>query len=170
MRGSLPVSKLTMSLKFSAFVGAACLLGMCARTAVGQEPSADSIPERADDAPLLVFEPALARRLIQAETAHRQAREAGMKDPKTWAEQRAPRAARRRAEIAEVWGAVVDGPDGQARLRIHADRMARLNRMLDLAQQARDNALIERVQNDVQKALVDHARDMQTLRAALGLK
>ncbi len=156
-------------LKYCALASALTLLGVYASHAAGQDRPADS-PERVDDAPAVVFDPALAQRLIQAEAEHRQAREAGMKDPKTWAEQRAQRAARRRAEIGQVWGAMVDGADAQARLRSHADRMARLNRMLDLAQQAADHALTERVQKDVQKELVSHAQDMQTLRAALGLQ
>lgn len=157
-------------LKYCALASALSLLGAYASRASGQDPALDSPAQRASDASTVTFDPALAQRLIQEEAAHRQAREVGMKDPKAWAEQRAQRAARRRAEIGQIWGALVDGPDAQARLRIHADRMARLNRMLDLAEQARDSAVIERVRGDVQKALLAHAQDMQTLRAALGIK
>ena len=159
-----------MMLKYCALVSALSVLFVYASHAAGQDRPADSPPQRADDAPTVVFDPAIAQRLIQAEAEHRKAREAGMKDPKTWAEQRGQRATRRRAEVGQLWGALVDGPDAQARLRIHADRMARLNRMLDLAEQGGESALIERVQKAVQKELVAHAQDMQTLRAALGLK
>ncbi len=145
-------------------------VGVYGSRAAGQDRAADAPPERADDAPTVVFDPALAQRLIQSEAEHRKAREAGMKDPKAWAEDRGQRATHRRVEIGKLWGALVDGPDAQARLRIHADRMARLNRMLDLAEQAADTTLIQRVQKDVQKEIVAHAQDMQTLRAALGIK
>lgn len=138
--------------------------------AAGQDVPTDAAPERADDTPNVVFDPAVTQRLQQVEAEHRKAREQGLKDPKAWAEDRGKRASQRRAELGQIWGVLVDGPDAQARLRIQADRMARLNRMLDLAQQKGDAALIKRVQKDIDTAIVKHARDMQTLRAALGGK
>ena len=163
-----------MNLKYWALTCALALpafaIGAYSSHAAGQDRPADAPPEREESAPTVVFDPAVAQRLLQSEAEHRKARELGLKDPKTWAEDRGKRANQRRAELGQIWGALVDGPDAQARLRIHADRMARLNRMLDLAEQKADSALIERVRKDIQSELVKHAQDMQTLRAALGMK
>ena len=147
----------------------ALVVGAYTSHAAGQDRP-DVPPERAEDAPTVVFDPALTQRLLQAEAEHRKARELGLKDPKAWAEDRGKRATQRRAELGQIWGVLVDGPDAQARLRIQADRMARLNRMLDLAEQKADAVLIKRIQKDIETALVKHAQDMQTLRAALGVK
>jgi len=45
--------------------------------------------------------------------------------------------------------------------------MARLNRMLDLAEASADVALTQRIQAAIQTELLQHAQNMQTLRAAL---
>lgn len=157
-------------LKCCALLSVAALLGAFAEQASGQAAATDAPAQRADEAAPVSFDPAIAQRLIQQEAEHRKEREAGLQDAKAWAEQRGQRATRRRAEIGQVWGALVDGPDAQARLRMHADRMARLNRMLDLAEHAHDSALAARLHKDIEQAIVTHAQDMQTLRAALGMK
>lgn len=157
-------------LKCGALFGVVSLLGVYAARASGQAAAAEPAVQRVEDTNAVHFDPAIAQRLIQAEAEHRKAREAGMKDPKGWAEQRGQRATQRRAEIGQIWGTLVDGPDAQARLRIHADRMARLNRMLDLAEQKADRELVERVRKDIQKELLAHAENMQILRAALGMQ
>jgi hypothetical protein len=157
-------------LKCRALLGLVVLLAAFAERASGQAAAIDPPAQRADESVMVHFDPAIAQRLSQQEAEHRKAREVGLKDPKAWAEQRGQRAAQHRAEIGQVWGALVDGPDAQARLRIHADRMARLNRMLDLAEHAHDSALAARLHKDIELAIVTHAQDMQTVRAALGMK
>lgn len=118
-------------------------------------------------APSIVFDPTLVERLQQLQADHRKARDQALKDPKAWDDGRAQRADLDRAELAKLWSNLVDSPDARARLRVHADHMARLNRMLDLAPTSGDAALTQRIQTAIQTELVQHAQNMQTLRAAL---
>lgn len=119
------------------------------------------------DTPLGVFDPTLVARLQQLQAEHRKTREPALKDPKAWDEGRAQRADLDRAALAQIWSNLVDNADARARLRVHADHMARLNRMLDLAQAPADAALTQRIQAAIQTELLQHAQNMQTLRAAL---
>jgi hypothetical protein len=130
----------------------------------------EAAPAREDDTPSVVFDPSLVERLAQLQADHRKTRDQALKDPKAWEEGRAQRAALDRAELGKLWGNLVDSPDAQARLRMHADHMARLNRMLDLAQPSSDAALTQRIQTAIERELVQHAQNMQTLRAALRLQ
>lgn len=101
-------------------------------------------------------------RLSLLEGARRLNRAQEQADANAWTASRAERAAQHRKEIAELWGNVVYRIDGQANLRIHAERMSRLNRMLDLAQQAADQALIVRIRADITRELTRHAKSMQS--------
>ena len=116
---------------------------------------------------LVVFDATLVERLQQLQADHRKTREQALNDPKKWDEGRAQRADLDRAELARLWGNLVDNADAQARLRLHADHMARLNRMLDLAQASAQAALTERIQTAIRTESLQHAQNMQTLRAAL---
>jgi hypothetical protein len=60
--------------------------------------------------------------------------------------------------------------DGQARLRLHADRMARLNRMLDLAEQKNQKLLITMINSDIAGELAHHVQAMQKVKAEAGLR
>jgi hypothetical protein len=119
------------------------------------------------DTPLVVFDPTLVERLQQLQAEHRKTREPARKDPKAWDEGRAQRADLDRAALAKIWSNLVDNAEARTRLRIHADHMARLNRMLDLAQASADAALTQRIQTAIATELLQHAQNMQTLRAAL---
>ena len=112
--------------------------------------------------------PELVARLALLEAGRRLKRTQAQVDPKAWAEGRAERAAQRRREIAELWGNVVYRIDGQAKLRIHAERMSRLNRMLDLAERSADQALTARVRTDITRELKRHAQSMQATIAITG--
>lgn len=112
--------------------------------------------------------PKLLARLALLESGRRLKRSQALADPAAWAAGRAERAAQRRREIAELWGNVVFRIDGQAKLRLHAERMSRLNRMLDLAEHGTDQALIARVRTDVTRELKRHAQSMQATIAATG--
>ena len=136
-------------------------------------PARDSLRDTQsgeDDAPSVVFDPTLVERLSELQANHRKARDEALKDPKAWDDNRALRAQLDRAELGQLWGNLVNSPDAQARLRLHADRMARLNRMLDLAQGSADAALSKRIRADIERELVLHAQNMQTLRSALRLQ
>lgn len=118
--------------------------------------------QRVDDSPAApALDPRLLIRLQQQEIARRAARKEALKDPKGWDDNRAQRASAHRARLAALWGNVVGTIDGQAHLRIHADRMARLNRMLDLAELKNDSRLVARIRLDISREL---ARDMQAMR------
>ncbi|HEY1536998.1 MAG TPA: hypothetical protein VGF76_23420 [Polyangiaceae bacterium] len=154
-----------------ALTAAANLAGYASRaTAQSADKPDNAAPAREDDTPSVVFDPTLVERLAQLQADHRKARDQALKDPKAWDEGRAQRAGLDRAELGKLWGSLVDSPDAQARLRMHADHMARLNRMLDLAQASPDAALTKRIQAALEHELVQHAQNMQTLRAALRLQ
>lgn len=146
-----------MSSRALAVVVLVVSLGGLARFAAAQE--------RQEGAPPLPLDPAISARVRQAEATRRTAREAGAKDAAVWLAERTQRAARHRAELAELWGSVSGTLDGQARLRRHADRMARLNRMLDLAQQQPNEKLVQRIQADIRRELSLFDAAMQALRA-----
>jgi hypothetical protein len=156
-------------------VGAFALL-TCLGAAVGAQAQTEVTPERpSDDAPARKDDPVLARadqslmlRLERLETERRKNRRLALQDPEAWAAGRAQRRTEHRQEIAQVWGNVVNSIDGQAKLRLHAERMSRLNRMLDLAEQANDKTLIVQVRVDIRRELVRHANAMQATIAASG--
>jgi hypothetical protein len=149
-------------------------LGVAA-SAVGQpEPApqraAEELSARKDDAVLPQADPKLAPLLEQLEAKRRKNRAGALEDPQVWAAGRAQRRAERRQEIAQVWGSVVNTIDGQAKLRLHAERMSRLNRMLDLAEHATDKALVTRIRTDIKRELVRHVKAMQVTLAASGTR
>ena len=51
---------------------------------------------------------------------------------------------------------------------MHADRMARLNRLLDLAQAKADDTLIGQIKADIGREITRYDRAMQVLRAGSG--
>ena len=53
---------------------------------------------------------------------------------------------------------------------MNADRMARLNRMLDLAEQKSDATLAARIHADITRELSRHAQAMQNLQAETGMR
>jgi len=138
--------------------------GASPRTLEGREA------ERRDDAPPAPrFDPHLFLRLEQLQASRRIARQQAITDAQRWEDNRATRASAHRARVAALWGNVVGTLDGQARLRVHAEHMARLNRMLDLAEQKRDSALVKRIQAGIARELTRHLEAMLQLQAAAGL-
>jgi len=162
--------------RFAGFMvlSAACLAGLAVAQPKRAEPSAvaeDQARARTDDS--LVTAPALDRGLVQRlqelESARRTARRAGLTDPQAWQENRVQRASAHRQQLATLWGNVVGTIDGQARLRLHADRMARLNRMLDLAEQKNEKSLVTSIEADIASELARQVQAMQKLIAESGL-
>ncbi|HYQ43923.1 MAG TPA: hypothetical protein VER11_18205 [Polyangiaceae bacterium] len=151
--------------------------GALARSALGDSAHDFSTtdggraPERTDDnIPAPTFEPGLLMKLQELQASRRAARRAALEDAKSWEENRSQRASAHRAQLAALWGAVVGTIDGQARLRLHAERMARLNRMLDLAEQKNDAAFVKRIRVDVERELTHHVQVMSQLQTAMGLR
>lgn len=116
------------------------------------------------------FDPRLLIKLQQAEATRRAARKQALQDPKGWEEGRPQRASAHRAQLAALWGSISGSIDGQAHLRRHADHMARLNRMLDLAELQSDSALLARIHLDISRELARHMQSMRQLQAAAGLQ
>lgn len=154
---------------------AACFAGSALAQPEGSEPSvrtAQGGPARANDEPRVVppLDRGLLKQLQQLEEARREARREGLKDPEAWEANRAQRASAHRQQLAALWGSVVDRIDGQARLRLHADRMARLNRLLYLAEQKREKSLIATIDADIASELVHHVQAMQKVKSEAGLR
>lgn len=123
-----------------------------------------------DSAPMPSIDPKLLARLRQLQADRRADRVQARKDPKSWEESRAQRASAHRAQLASLWGSVAGSIDGQARLRLHAERMARLNRMLDLAEPKHDSALVKRIQADIERELTLHTELMMQLQRPAGMQ
>jgi hypothetical protein len=115
-------------------------------------------------------DPALRARLHQFEEQRQRDRKLAVKDPKVWNDGRPQRAVQRRSEIASTWGSAVNSPEAQAELKTHADRMARLDRILDIANQKSDTALAARAQTDIQTEVDRDARVMQIIRDKAGVR
>lgn len=77
-----------------------------------------------------------------------------------WEASREARAAAHRREIAERWAAIATREEARAELQAHAERMARLNRILDIAIEARDEALGAHCRRVIQREIVRNARAM----------
>lgn len=153
------------------FLSAAALLAgsvLFLPFAAGQDREGSDGPARAELAPQAGPDSAVSARVKQLEAARRSAREAGIKDPAAWTGARPQRAAQHRRELAELWGNVVGTLDAQAGLRMHADRMARLNRLLDLAQAKSDDTLAGQIKADISREIARYDRVMQVLRAGSG--
>jgi hypothetical protein len=95
-------------------------------------------------------------------------RKQAQRDPKAWQDSRPQRAEQRRKEIAQTWGDVTKKPSAQSELKLHAERMARLNRALDIAEQKGDQALIARVKDLTEREIVRDARVMDHMKADAG--
>ncbi|HTA88455.1 MAG TPA: hypothetical protein VK745_02725 [Polyangiaceae bacterium] len=115
-------------------------------------------------------DPKIAERVHQLEEQRQRDRKTAIKDVKTWNDGRTQRALQHRNEIASTWGNIVTNPEAQAELKTHADRMARLNRILDIANEKADNALASRCQGDIQLEVDRDARILQSIRARGGVR
>ena len=142
-------------------------IGLSANAQGEPERAAREEPERSENAAGGKGDAKLVARLEQIEAARRITRREAQKDAKAWVDGRAQRAKQHREALAELWGDVSGTIDGQARLRMHANRMARLNRLLDLAEQKADAKLVARVRTDIKKELARHALVMQAVRAGV---
>ena len=156
----------------------ALLLVAASNQSSSAQAQAENVPERELDAgapahPSAAEAKTDADRLAQLqsiEAARRVERAEALKDPQAWALNRPQRAAQHRREIAGFWGDFVGSVDAHAELRMHADRMARLNRMLDLAEHKADSVLTSRIHADVTRELSRHVNAMGKVRALSGMQ
>jgi hypothetical protein len=86
-----------------------------------------------------------------------------------WESSRAQRELEHRRQLEGVWGAAfLRRPECQPELALDADREARLDRMIDLAQDAHDAASEARARAILAREFARHARAMAALRARWG--
>jgi hypothetical protein len=155
------------SLAFAGQLGLLVAFSFPAARARDAEPERDSTEVAPSGAKAEVQ---LVAHLQDLEAGRRKLRKEALKEPQSWAVNRPIRAAQHRQQMAELWGNVVGSIDAQASLRINADRMARLNRMLDLAQEKSDARLVSRLQADITRELARHVHTMQQVIALSGSK
>lgn len=101
---------------------------------------------------------------LEQEAARAHRRES-LRDERHWDEEREARALAHRRAIAMQWAHIADMRGASAELSIHADRMARLNRALDLAEEATDAMMINRIHGLIGRENARHARTMASIQA-----
>lgn len=105
-------------------------------------------------------------KLLERERQERERRKAERKNEKAWREAREQRARDRRKELQTTWGQdVVNRPEARQELATHADRMARLDRLLDIAEDRGDAAMTAQVQSLIQREVARDALVMQQIRS-----
>jgi len=85
-----------------------------------------------------------------------------------WRATRDRRAEEHRREIRESYGAVLTREEARNELATHADRMARLNYILDIAQDNGNLLMQARVQAAIVAENIRHARVMEEIRWQAG--
>jgi hypothetical protein len=90
-------------------------------------------------------------------------------DLRAWRAGRLERAAEERHAIAYAWGDLVTRPEAHAELVLHAERMARLNRILDVAEDEGNEALAGHCRAVIAREIARNARVMQDLRIRIGM-
>jgi hypothetical protein len=93
------------------------------------------------------------------------------RDVRSWEARRAEREMENRRALAEVWGANFLGrPECRAELELHAERIARLHRIMDLAEEQHATALLDHARVVLNHEIARNARIMAELRARLGVQ
>lgn len=85
-----------------------------------------------------------------------------------WAKLKETRKERRQERIAAIkkqWGELHARPAVRAELKVHAWRMARLNRMRALAQAEGKDAVVARIDKLIEKEKARHQKHMETLKS-----
>ena len=103
-------------------------------------------------------------RMQQKEEQDRAKREAERKNDAQWKADRTKRAEAWRSDMANQWGNTLDMPEARTELNTHSDRMARLNRILDIAEDKHDTTLAAHCKQVIQKEVARDSKVMQDLR------
>jgi hypothetical protein len=109
-------------------------------------------------------------RLLKEQQDDRTKRQVERKDSKAWEASRAQRAAEARGKLNTTWGSLAEKPEAKAELATHAERMAQLNRILDVAQEKGDSALVTHTNAVIQREIARDTRAMQAIRAKEGVR
>jgi len=93
------------------------------------------------------------------------------RDLRAWEAGRAARELEHRRDLEGVWGApFLARPECRAELELHAERVARINRIIDLAEDQHATALLEHARVVMNHEINRNARAMAELRARLGVQ
>jgi hypothetical protein len=103
----------------------------------------------------------------QEEQRERERRER-IQNQRQWEESREARAEAHRHEIAERWAAIAIRAEARAELQVHAERMAHLNRILDVAFESHDDSLVSHCRRVIQREIARNARAMARIEAGGG--
>jgi hypothetical protein len=109
-------------------------------------------------------------RLLKEQQDERTKRQQAKKDPHAWDASREQRAAEARAQVSSTWGNLAEQPEAKTELATHAERMAQLNRILDVAQDKGDTALVARTNAVIQREIARDTRVLQGIRAKDGAR
>ena len=109
-------------------------------------------------------------RMLKQQEAERAQRQAARKDTRAWEAGREQRAAEARSQLSATWGGLAELPDAKAELATHAERMAQLNRILDVAQDQGNTALISKTNAVIQREIARDTRVLQSIRAKEGVR
>jgi hypothetical protein len=92
-------------------------------------------------------------------------------DVRAWEAGRAAREMEYRRDLTGVWGyPFLSRPECRAELEIHAERLARLNRIIDLAEDQHSEALLEHARAVRNREIARDARVLGDLRVRLGIQ
>lgn len=101
---------------------------------------------------------------IQREEREREARRQARKDAAAWAAARQQRAIERRRDVNTTWGVLVNNADARAELSVHAERMARLSRVVDLAEDRNEPVVVARARVLIAREITRHTTAMVAIR------
>ena len=112
----------------------------------------------------------LRDRLQREHDAEYLRRQAARRDHAAWEAGREQRALEARNQVSATWGGLADREDARAELRTHADRMAQLNRILDVAMDKGDAALAAHCRNVINREIARDARILASIRLSAGAR
>ena len=115
-------------------------------------------PQRIDSA-------AMAARMQTQEDQRERERRERIRNEHEWEATREARAAAHRREISERWAAIAIRSEARAELSLHAERMAHLNRILDVAFESHDESLVAHCRRVIQREIARNARAMARIEA-----
>ena len=87
---------------------------------------------------------------------------------KAWNDSRPQRAEAHRQDLTRIWGDVTQKPEAITELKLHADRMARLHRALDLAEHKHEATLVDQINDLIEREITRDARTLDALRPKAG--
>jgi hypothetical protein len=107
---------------------------------------------------------------LQREEKEREHRKEERKDAAAWAANRKQRANDERKDIAATWGPLTTNSEAKAELALHADRMSRLNRVIDLAEDRNEPTVTARAKVLMEREIARDSRVMLALKAKVGAR